>query len=333
MPTVLGVTEGSLLRVSSFPADLPPGYSYPAAGMGFSEAHSAEPADPDTMHAGSPPAEPEQSRTFSPTAEVLRESGPSQELPAGEAVAEGPGVLLHHHHLLLTPGPLCGERGPAPAEGTTEEPFGVCPDTAQGAPEQSSPEQQHPVPVVGASPLPPAAEEVEEEEEEEDEDEEDEEEGDSDGSEPEGSCDEEDGEDSSGRQGCLGGLEALIAAGIDLGELPALGSPEEPPPAPPSPAPHASGIPGIALLSELADLELRRRRCDLALGGEWSLVASDSPALWYPILLALCPMASGASQCSPVCPAPWDPLLPFPPSPWHSGLLMSPATWCSLAHN
>ncbi|XP_064006773.1 BAH and coiled-coil domain-containing protein 1 isoform X2 [Pogoniulus pusillus] len=252
----------------SLEPDLPPGYSYPAAGMGFSEAHSAEPADPDTMHAGSPPAEPEQSRTFSPTGEVLRESGPSQELPAGEAVAEGPGVLLHHHHLLLTPGPLCGERGPAPAEGTTEEPFGVCPDTAQGAPEQSSPEQQHSVPVVGASPLPPTAEEVEEEEEEEDEDEEDEEEGDSDGSEPEGSCDEEDGEDSNGRQGCLGGLEALIAAGIDLGELPALGSPEEPPPAPPSPAPHASGIPGIALLSELADLELRRRRCDLALGGE-----------------------------------------------------------------
>ncbi|NXR06424.1 BAHC1 protein, partial [Semnornis frantzii] len=312
----------------SLEPDLPPGYSYPTAGMGFSEAHSAEPADPDTMHAGSPPAEPEQSRTFSPSGEVLRESDPSRELPTSEAVAEGSGVLLHHRHLLLTPGPLCGERGAAPAEGATEEPFGVCPDTAQGVPEQSSPEQQHPVPVVGTSPLPPAAEEVEEEEEE---DEEDEEEGDSDGSELEGSCDEEEDEDSNGRQGCLGGLEALIAAGIDLGELPALGSPEEPSPAPPSPAPHASGIPGIALLSELADLELRRRRCDLALGGEWSLAAPGSPALWYPILLVLCPMAPGASKCSqcpgfpglPSMPCPMGPSTSFPPAPWHSGILMS----------
>ncbi|XP_072736861.1 BAH and coiled-coil domain-containing protein 1 isoform X3 [Ciconia boyciana] len=247
----------------SLEPDLPPGYSYPAAGMGFSEAHSAEPADPDTMHAGSPPAEPEQSRTFSPAGEVLREPGPLREPAAGGAMAEGPGALLHRHHLLLAPGSLCGERGPAPAAGAAEErapvPFGVRREAAQGAPEQSPPEQQHPVPVVGASPLPPAVEEEEEEEEEE---------GDSDGSEPEGSCDEEDGDSPSGRQGCPGGLEALIAAGIDLGELPALGSPREPPPAPPSPAPHASGIPGIALLSELADLELRRRRCDLALEGE-----------------------------------------------------------------
>ncbi|XP_010577022.1 PREDICTED: BAH and coiled-coil domain-containing protein 1, partial [Haliaeetus leucocephalus] len=249
----------------SLEPDLPPGYSYPAAGMGFSEAHSAEPADPDTMHAGSPPAEPEQSRTFSPAGEVLREPGPPREPPTGGAMVEGPGALLHRHHLLLAPGPLCGERGPAPAAGAAEErapvPFGVRREAAQGVPEQSPPEQQCPVPVVGASPLAPT---VEEEEEEEDE-------ADSDGSQPEGSCDEEDGDGSAGRQGCPGGLEALIAAGIDLGELPALGSPGEPPPAPPSPAPHASGIPGIALLSELADLELRRRRCDLALEGcPWS---------------------------------------------------------------
>lgn len=268
----------SPLSITFFPADLPPGYSYPATGMGFSEAHSAEPADPDTMHAGSPPAEPEQSRTFSPASEVLREPGPPREPPASGAMAEGPGVLLHCHHLLLNPGPLCGERGPAPAAGATEEPFGVCREAAQGAPEQSPPEQQHAVPVVGGSPLPPA---VEEEDEDEDGDEE---EGNSDGSELEGSCD-EDGEGSSGQQGCLGGLEALIAAGIDLGELPALSSPGEPPPAPPSPAPHASGIPGIALLSELADLELRRRRCDLALDGEQPPVPPSTPCFmvsWLP---------------------------------------------------
>ncbi|KAF1512756.1 BAH and coiled-coil domain-containing protein 1, partial [Eudyptes sclateri] len=316
----------------SLEPDLPPGYSYPAAGMGFSEAHSAEPADPDTMHAGSPPAEPEQSRTFSPAGEVLREPGPPREPSTGGAMAEGPGALLHRHHLLLAPGPLCGERGPAPATGAAEErapvPFGVRREAAQGAPEQSLPEQQRPVPVVGASPLPPTVEEEEEEEEE----------GDSDGSEPEGSCDEEDGDGPGGRQGCPGGLEALIAAGIDLGELPALGSPGEPPPAPPSPVPHTSGIPGIALLSELADLELRRRRCDLALEGEdedllafnlqnlatvaaaWSLVEAASregspPALsplpasppprarvprrkytWTPKTKAVCPLKAAIEQ-------------------------------------
>ncbi|NXW11424.1 BAHC1 protein, partial [Fregetta grallaria] len=287
----------------SLEPDLPPGYSYPAAGMGFSEAHSAEPADPDTMHAGSPPAEPEQSRTFSPAGEVLREPGPLREPPAGGAMAEGPGVLLHRHHLLLAPGPLCGERGPTPAAGAAEErapvPFGVRREAAQGVPEQSPPEQQHPVPVVGASPLPPTIEEEEEEEEEE---------GDSDGSEPEGSCDEEDGDGPSRRQGCPGGLEALIAAGIDLGELPALGSPGEPPPAPPPPPPHASGIPGIALLSELADLELRRRRCDLALEGERPPVPPSTPCPTAP-----CP--PGAPRPTPRGRGCWHCELPTPPGP------------------
>ncbi|XP_065503760.1 BAH and coiled-coil domain-containing protein 1 [Caloenas nicobarica] len=309
----------------SLEPDLPPGYSYPAASMGFSEAHSAEPADPDTMHAGSPPAEPEQSRTFSPAGDVLQEPGPPRKPPAGGVMAEGPGVLLHRHHLLLSPGPLCGERGPAPATGSTEERAPV-PFTAQGVPEQNSPEQQHPVPAVEASSPGPPAEEEEEEE------------GDSEGSELEGSCEEEDGDGPGRRQGCPGGLEALIAAGIDLGELPALDSPGDPPPAPPSPAPHASGIPGIALLSELADLELRRRRCDLALDGEdedllafnlqnlatvaaaWSLVEAASrdgspPALsplrasppprarvprrkytWTPKTKAVCPLKAAMEQ-------------------------------------
>uniref|UniRef100_A0A8B9G7W0 BAH domain and coiled-coil containing 1 n=1 Tax=Amazona collaria TaxID=241587 RepID=A0A8B9G7W0_9PSIT len=293
----------------SLEPDLPPGYSYPGAAMGFSEAHSAEPADPDTMHAGSPPAEPEQSRTFSPAAEVLREPGPPREPPAGGGHA------------------LCGERPPAAPAGTEERapvPFGPRREAAQGAPEQSLPEQQRPAPVAAASPLPPAAEEEEEEDEEE--------EGDSDGSEPEDSCDEEDGDSPGGRQGCPGGLEALIAAGIDLGELPALGSPVEPPPAPPSPAPCASGIPGIALLSELADLELRRRREDedllafnlqnlATVAAAWSLVEAAAsregspPALsplpasppprariprrkytWTPKTKAVCPLKAAIEQ-------------------------------------
>ncbi|NXX99063.1 BAHC1 protein, partial [Centropus bengalensis] len=216
----------------SLEPDLPPGYSYPAAAMGFSEAHSAEPADPDTMHASSPPAEPEQSRTFSPAAEVLQEPEP---LP-GDVMAEGPGVLLHRHHLLLAPGPGCGEREPPPAAGATEErvpvAFGVCREAAQGAPEQSAPEQQHPVPVAGASPLPPAPEEEEEVEEE----------GDSDDSEPEGSCEEdeeeeeEDGGSPSGRQGCLAAPGTLAVP--SLCSLPPPASPHgqaEPPMAPHSP--------------------------------------------------------------------------------------------------
>ncbi|KAM8797054.1 LOW QUALITY PROTEIN: BAH and coiled-coil domain-containing protein 1 [Eudromia elegans] len=177
----------------SLEPDLPPGYSYPAGGLGFSsplapDAHSAEPADPDTMQALSPAAEPEQSRTFGP-AEPARCDGP----PTPDAPAPSP---------------------PGSAGGGQEE------------------------------------------------------EGDSEGSGLEASGDEDDEEEEGSEEGAglvraPGGLDALIAAGIDLGELPALGSPPAPPPAPPSP-----GLPGIALLSELAELELRRRRCDRALQGE-----------------------------------------------------------------
>ncbi|XP_015735518.1 BAH and coiled-coil domain-containing protein 1 isoform X3 [Coturnix japonica] len=313
----------------SLEPDLPPGYSYPASSMGFSEVPPAEPADPDTMQAGSPPAEPEQSRTFSPAEEPSAE----QELPSTGASAEGPGAMLHRHHLLLAAAP-----GAVPGE----ENFGVCRETAAVL-EQSSVEQQHPVPTEGSSLLGPP--DGEEEEEEEDEEEEEEEEGDSEGSGLESSCDEEEEEEGddpsrapSRQQCCSGGLEALIAAGIDLGELPALGSPEEPPPAPPSPAPCTVGLPGIALLSELAELELRQRRCDLAVEGEdedllafnlqnlatvaaaWSLVEAASregspPALsplptsppprarvprrkytWTPKTKAVCPLKAAIEQ-------------------------------------
>ncbi|NXN96429.1 BAHC1 protein, partial [Rhinopomastus cyanomelas] len=296
----------------SLEPDLPPGYSYPGTAVGFSEAHSADPADPDTMHSSSPPAEPEQSRTFSPAGELLRDPGP---LPDTGAVAEGPGVLLHRHHLLLTPpGPHCGERGAAAAAGRTpEEPFGTCGAAAQGVSEQTPLEQpqQQLLPGEGGSPLPPPVEEEEEEEE-------DDEEGDSEGSETEGSCEEEeeeeeeekDGEGHSGPQGCSGGLEALIAAGIDLGELPALESPKEPLPAPPSPVPpHPSGIPGIALLSELADLELRRRRCDLAVGGEDEDLLAFNLQNLATVAAAWSLVEAASREGSP--PA----LSPLPPSP------------------
>lgn len=69
------------------------------------------------------------------------------------------------------------------------------------------------------------------------------------------------------------GLDALVAATIDLGDLPGI-SPLDPQlaaaPGPPrtAPSPCSSGIHGIALLSELADLEIQQQRREPALQGE-----------------------------------------------------------------
>lgn len=69
------------------------------------------------------------------------------------------------------------------------------------------------------------------------------------------------------------GLDALVAATIDLGDLPGIG-PRDPQlaaaPGPPrtAPAPCGSGTPGIVLLSELAELEIQQRRREPALQGE-----------------------------------------------------------------
>ncbi|MBV98405.1 BAH and coiled-coil domain-containing protein 1, partial [Eschrichtius robustus] len=101
----------------------------------------------------------------------------------------------------------------------------------------------------------------------------------------------------------LPGLDALVAATINLGDLPAV-SPLDPQPptvpGPPStaPLPRSSGIHGIALLSELADLEIQQQRTEpdlqeeedvlafnlqrlATLASAWSLVEAaglDSPA-------------------------------------------------------
>lgn len=66
------------------------------------------------------------------------------------------------------------------------------------------------------------------------------------------------------------GLDALVAATIDLGDLPGPGPPGPQPRVPPSPAPPppSSGIPGLALLGELADLDLQPPRSEPTLPGE-----------------------------------------------------------------
>ncbi|KAL4687451.1 hypothetical protein H8959_019579 [Pygathrix nigripes] len=71
----------------------------------------------------------------------------------------------------------------------------------------------------------------------------------------------------------LPGLDALVAATIDLGDLPSDSAPDPQPPAasgPPStaPLPHSSGTHGIALLSELADLAIQRQRSERAVPEE-----------------------------------------------------------------
>ena len=81
--------------------------------------------------------------------------------------------------------------------------------------------------------------------------------------------------------GALLGLDALVAATIDLGDLPGI-SPPDPQlaaaPGPPrtGPSPCSSGTHGIALLSELADLEIQQQRRGPALPGEYR------PTLWEP---------------------------------------------------
>ncbi|XP_067403364.1 BAH and coiled-coil domain-containing protein 1 [Emydura macquarii macquarii] len=330
---------------TSLEPDLPPGYSYPAVSMGYSSplahaVHAAEPADPDTMQSVSPAAEPEQSRTFSPVeqphraaAAALEEAGRAAEGAKAEAQAQAAtGQHLHHHHLLLPPGQASGERlGPAAGRGPAEElggaPYGPLLGghslaAAQVAPEESGGLEEQPgAALLLGAPAGPAAEGTAAEEET----------GEASGW--EAGCEEEQEGDTlqagSGFQGAVSGLDALIIAGIDLGDLPALSPPGTPlPAAPPVPCPGGSGIPGIALLSELADLELQQQRCDAAVGAEdEDLVAvnlrnlatiaalveaagvESSPPGLSPLAAPLAPRARGPRRkytwipkAKPVCP-------------------------------
>ncbi|XP_074870416.1 LOW QUALITY PROTEIN: BAH and coiled-coil domain-containing protein 1 [Carettochelys insculpta] len=263
----------------SLEPDLPPGYRYPAVSMGYPSplaVPAAEPADPDTMQSLSPAAEPEQSRTFPPAEQppcatataLLEEPGRAPEGVMAEPTAPASmGQHLRHHHLLHAPGLASGELLGA-AEGLGEAPYSPVLGTpgsasAQGAAEESQGLEELPgaAQLLGAlpGPSPPALKGAEEEEEEE-----------------EASCEEEQEGDSLSlpREG-LSGLDALIIAGIDLGDLPALSPACSPlPAAPPSLCPCGSALPGIALLSELADLELQRQRCDATGPGEDEDVAA-----------------------------------------------------------
>uniref|UniRef100_A0A452GYC1 BAH domain-containing protein n=1 Tax=Gopherus agassizii TaxID=38772 RepID=A0A452GYC1_9SAUR len=304
----------------SLEPDLPPGYSYPAVSMGYSSpltVHAAELADPDTMQSVSPAAEPEQSRTFPPTEEpchasaaaVLEEAGRAAQGVTAEPRAHAAmGQHLHHHHHLLLPlGQASGElvgaaTGQDLAEELGETPYGPMlggPSlaSAQGAPEESGDLEEQPgtAQLTGALAGSPSEGTAGEEQ----------------AAGREAGCEKEQEDDSlsllragSGLQGPLSGLDTLIIAGIDLGDLPALSPPSAAPPAdPPSPCPCSSGI---TLLSELADLERQRQRCDAAVGVE----DEDLVAVNLQNLATIAALVEAASEeSSPPCLSPMVPPL------------------------
>ncbi|XP_058417837.1 BAH and coiled-coil domain-containing protein 1 isoform X1 [Diceros bicornis minor] len=290
--------------LSTLEPDLPPGYTCPAAGSGFSlppNMHSSDLSDPETMQTASPGARPEPARTF-PPGEPPRRSPLSLEepgLPSGAREAT--------QDLAATPYPAEQESpgkaaDPSPLEGLRELQFGallkggvpeatgLANSTQGGAQEERTMEEgraegkQRPLSGAGPQALeqqagspgtlepgegqaPGEAEPEDEAEFQEDELEVEEEEEDG-GSTPH----------SSHLPRMRPGLDALVAATINLGDLPSVGPLDPLPPTipgPPStaPLPHSSGIHGIALLSELADLEIQQRRSEPALPEEEDVLA------------------------------------------------------------
>lgn len=127
----------------------------------------------------------------------------------------------------------------------------------------------------------------------------------------------------------LPGLDALVAATINLGDLPGIGPLDSPPPTVPgpprtAPLPRSSGIHGIALLSELADLEIQQQRTEPALQGEpypsrapgAGPSGTDSGSTFSPTQLSpQCVPGSGNQAGAPTPPA----SRPAPPAGWAMG--------------
>lgn len=279
-------------RVPSF-TELPPGLN-PTAGVDFSlpsDLHSSDLPDPKTMQTTTPGTRPEPTRTFLPgeprpcSPRGLEEPGLSRAREAAQELA----IVPHPVERALPPGkaddpsPLEGlqalrfgdhlEGGDTEATGQTNSTQGGTqnerpvdqgtPQPPLAAPPQAL-EQAAGSPVAldkdeGSQKVPEAAQLQEEEAQLE-----------------------ESGGDSevdwvtpnlSHPPKALPGLDALVAATVDLGDLPdvSLPDPQTPTASVPlstAPLPHSSGIHGIALLSELADLEIQRQKSELAVQGE-----------------------------------------------------------------
>ncbi|XP_027705969.1 LOW QUALITY PROTEIN: BAH and coiled-coil domain-containing protein 1 [Vombatus ursinus] len=275
------------------------GYSSPLPH----DMHSADPADPETMQTVSTAAEPEQSRTFPPSegphcdpsaldeASLVEGAGGQVEGTEPRALELECQPHTHGHPHPMEMGPPSEAAAPSGLGELQELPYGAlmegegpetrsCIDSTQeGAEEERTEEgdgkgllaRSSPVASeegalsphclgeeeVGEGPDPQEEEEEEGEEEEREEEEEEEE-----GEEAWDMIQEDNHLPKS-----LPGLDALVAATVDLGDLPLLSPPSSQPSAPlqlPNvPALQgSSGIHGIALLSELADLEFQRQKCD-----------------------------------------------------------------------
>ncbi|KAL7989568.1 hypothetical protein Chor_012234 [Crotalus horridus] len=234
----------------SLEPDLPPGYTYPVAGLGYASPFPRDPADPDTMQTVSTAAEPEQSRTFPPEQEPRCEAEASP--PSGTGDSEVEPTHAHPPHLLVHP------QRPSSTETIKDTPncsllVRDSSDDLDSTQKEHQDEPSSDAATPGPSPevmtteeSPVAALEVD--------------------------CQEvesnailpDDPSTHTDVQAAPCGLDALIAAGINLGELPDLESPSSAASLP-LPSPCSSGIPGIALLSELAELERCQRHCDSVL--------------------------------------------------------------------
>ncbi|XP_069055870.1 BAH and coiled-coil domain-containing protein 1 isoform X2 [Pleurodeles waltl] len=293
----------------SLEPDLPPGYTYPAVSMGYSspslsDVHSADPADPDAMQTAPTAAEPEQSRTATPSGtphcdepcaapqveaeatiqgDVEKEEVTTPE--AKEAPEEQPvPEVLPSSEVIPVQGDLDGlggiECGALLSEETPQCESHTEP--AHEAPEEipdSEEETVEQVTIISTIPSPNTSEEtlVDIKNLEEQALEKEEEVASGKEAAPEESeevTEEKQEVDMSAAspnevrlQGSVSSLEALIAATINLGDLPALLETSSSPSGPPSSLDNSSfsynsGNNGIALLSELASLEFNQQKSD-----------------------------------------------------------------------
>ncbi|XP_012888560.1 PREDICTED: BAH and coiled-coil domain-containing protein 1 [Dipodomys ordii] len=277
--------------LTSLEPDLPPGFLRPTASVGF--PLPSDLPDPETMQTAPPGAqsEPPRTRTLLPPGDPAPCSPRS--LEGAELLTEAPQDLAAIPHPAVQGSPGKAE-DPSPLEGLRElrfgdlleggdpEATGQANSTQGGTQEGRTREEGTLGAPLGASPQAPEQQAgssgtLDEEEEEtqqapekakpqeEEARLEEESVGDS----------EEDWEApvSSHPPRTLPGLDALVAATVGLGDLPGLGPPDPQPPAASgypgtAPPPCGSGIHGIALLSELADLEAQRQRSECTTQGD-----------------------------------------------------------------
>ncbi|XP_074176491.1 BAH and coiled-coil domain-containing protein 1 isoform X2 [Rhinolophus sinicus] len=291
--------EGRRARanLSTLDPDLPPGHMCPTASSGFSlppSVHSSDLSDPETMQTAAPRAQPEPVRMF-PPGEPPPQSPQSLEEPGLPS-----GARETTQDLAATPhpaeqGPLGKAVDPSPLEGLQElrcgallegggpEATGRANSTQGGAREERTRgqgrEEREQGTLAAAGPQglgqqtgsPCALDEARRDERQ-----------------APGGTGLGEGEELEEDWGStpndshpprvLPGLDALVAATIDLGDLPSISLLDSQPPAAPGPPstallPHSSGIHGIALLSELADLDIQPRRSEPALAEEEDMLA------------------------------------------------------------